>query len=151
MTALCQGHQLGIQDQLPRKRQRKKIPLRQEVAVVVEHNGRIAVRQRSLSGMLAGLWEFPSQSFSRPQSSHQLLHHARSLAGGDDLLLTPLGVVHHAYSHFRVEVSAFYLQVEAPLTHHFSSCRWLEDRELRQWPLHGSHKKIAEMLLTQRN
>ncbi|WP_321529660.1 A/G-specific adenine glycosylase [uncultured Desulfuromonas sp.] len=150
MISLCQGYQQGIQDQLPRKRQRKTVPLRQEVAVLVEHNGRFAVRQRPLTGMLAGLWEFPSQSFKQPQSAQQQVNQARILIGNEDQPLQTLGVVRHVYSHFRVDVTTFYLQADVPLAESFSSCRWLTEAELTDWPLHGSHKKIVEMLLKQR-
>ena len=149
MTALCLGYQQGIQEQLPRKRQRKTVPLRQEVAVLIEYDGRFAVRQRPLTGMLAGLWEFPSQSYTEPQSPEQLCHHAQRLAGDHDRPLTALGVVRHVYSHFRVDVSAFYCQVDVTLTECFSTCRWLSKKELTDWPLHGSHKKIVDTLLMQ--
>ena len=151
MTTLCQGFQQGVQEQLPRKRQRKAVPLRQEVAVLVEHNGCFAVRQRPLTGMLAGLWEFPSQSFEQPQSEEQLFDQAQVLLGNDNSQpVQRLGVVRHVYSHFRVDVTTYYVLADEIQTRHFSSCRWLTQAELADWPLHGSHKKIVETLLAQR-
>nr|WP_320114332.1 A/G-specific adenine glycosylase [uncultured Desulfuromonas sp.] len=151
MTTLCQGFQQGIQEQLPRKRQRKAVPLRQEVAVLVEHNGRFAVRQRPLSGMLAGLWEFPSQSFEQAESERQLFAHAQVLLGNENPQpVQMLGVVRHVYSHFRVDVTTYYVLADEIQARHFSSCRWLTQAELANWPLHGSHKKIVETLLAQR-
>ena len=151
MTTLCQGFQQGIQEQLPRKRQCKAVPLRQEVAVLVEHNGCFAVRQRPLTGMLAGLWEFPSQSFEQPQSEGQLFAHAQVLLGNENpQSVQMLGVVRHVYSHFRVDVTTYYILADEIQAKSFSSCRWLTQAELADWPLHGSHKKIVETLLAQR-
>lgn len=149
VATMCQSFQQGIQDLLPRKQQRKKIPLRQEVALIVERLGLFAVRQRPLTGMLAGLWEFPSSNIEQEDSAQQLYHHARRLAEGTTPL-KPLGTVRHVYSHFRVDVSAFYLPLSGEVPAAFSSWRWLTEKELVSWPLHGSHKKIVATLLKQR-
>ena len=59
LRGLCRARELGIQAQLPLRE--KKARRRQEelTVFVLVREGKIALRQRPDSGLLAGLWEFP--------------------------------------------------------------------------------------------
>ena len=59
LRGLCRARALGIQEQLPLRE--KKARRRQEALTVfvLVREGKVALRQRPDTGLLAGLWEFP--------------------------------------------------------------------------------------------
>ncbi|MCD6525658.1 MAG: A/G-specific adenine glycosylase [Desulfuromonas sp.] len=148
LTFCCTAFAQGLQRQLPRKRQKKTIPVRQEIALLACHDGHYAVRQRPLQGMLAGLWEFPSVQFKEPCCDDQLRISAAEIAGQDDISsVVPVGRISHLYSHFRADVHVFTLCLQALDHRQISDCRWLDGPQLQTLPLHGSHKKIMQTLI----
>lgn len=149
MTGCCAAFAQGLQQQLPLKRQKKKIPRRQEIALLACFDGCYAVRQRPLRGMLAGLWEFPTLQYTQPLSAAQLEAQAVALAGlaGQENAVVAMGKVTHVYSHFRADVHIFKVCPQALKRHHFENCLWVDTEQLQALPLHGSHKKIMQTLI----
>lgn len=59
LAALCEANRLGCQRDLPVRR-KKALRRREEMTVyLLLREGRVALRRREDSGLLAGLWEFP--------------------------------------------------------------------------------------------
>ncbi|ABA87582.1 adenine-guanine/8-oxoguanine mispair-specific adenine glycosylase MutY [Syntrophotalea carbinolica DSM 2380] len=145
LSGLCQAFWQGIQEQLPQRATRKTVPLVQQVAVLIEREGRYLVRRRPLDGMLGGLWEFPSVAVPEGKTAETA---ARTLLAGEGLSagLSPVGTVRHAYSHFRVELHVFACRENRAGMVADEEHRWLSPQELADWPLHGSHKKALVLL-----
>ena len=59
LSALCLARQRGLQLELPRRRPRPEITELSELAIVLEHHGKILLRQRSPQERWAGLHDFP--------------------------------------------------------------------------------------------
>ena len=60
LRALCRARALGIQDQLP-LREKKAARRRDQLTIfILLQDGKVALRQRKDTGLLAGLWEFPN-------------------------------------------------------------------------------------------
>jgi len=142
----CCAAEQNLQQQLPQKRAKKKVPVRQEVVVVVRSNCGYAVRKRPLHGMLAGLWEFPTQQFSQPLSVLQL--HSEAVALVDGANIVALGEIMHVYSHFKAHLHVYEVVANKDRVPSLSHCEWLSFEQLCQLPFHGSHKKIIQTLLT---
>ncbi len=133
---------------LPRRRRRPPRPHVVAAVVVVESGGRYLVQQRAPTGLLGGLYEFPGGKLEPRESPRTAARREwREEVGSPAPGLTYVGVVHHAYSHFTVELHAFGgripLQARPPPQ---SSQAWVRPEELMQLPLPKATEKIAEML-----
>ncbi|WP_282755415.1 A/G-specific adenine glycosylase [Desulfuromonas thiophila] len=148
LVAHCHGRRLGLQQQLPLRSRRSAVPVRLEVALLIETPHGIAVRQRPLRGLLGGLWEFPCLQLTREVDAATveatLLQQLQQQFGLRELA-QPLGQVRHVYSHFRLQLFAYRLLLggTADLP---ADWRWLTPEQLSAWPLHGSHAKILPLL-----
>lgn len=60
IAALCLAKKRGVQQQLPIKAPKKARPVENRVVCLLWKDGRLALRKRPNSGLLAGLWEFPN-------------------------------------------------------------------------------------------
>lgn len=149
LATLCQANRLGLVGELPRRQPRKSVPLVRQVALLLERDGEFLVSKRPLQGMLAGLWEFPSREVKDGRESAAVA--AELLA---DLTLSgqlgELGLVRHAYSHFRLEVAVFQVAVDGKMpagkVTEGQPSVWLPAAELAELALHGAHKKVWALL-----
>lgn len=64
LAGLCEANRLGIQDQLPVRRKKAARRVEELTVYLLVRRGRIALRRREDTGLLAGLWEFPHVSGS---------------------------------------------------------------------------------------
>ena len=141
LQGLCQARALGLEQQLPLKQKSKPVPTRREAALLLERDGRYLVRRRPASGLLGGLWEFPTISVGDDEGAAErveLLLQDFAVSGE----LQSLGVIHHVYSHFRLELQLFRLSIHEP---HVAESRngWYSLMELKELALHGAHKKAV--------
>ncbi len=146
LAGLCQARRLGLENELPVKRQKKQIPTRLQVALLAQKDGRYLVRQRPYEGMLGGLWEFPGAPVpagGTPAAAVAVLARELGLEGR----LCAAGRVDHAYSHFRLDLYLFLVPVaqQALGAEGDRSC-WADLAELAAMPLHGAHKKALKLL-----
>ena len=146
LADLCLAHRQGVAALLPEARPRKQIPLRHQVALVLEHDGRVLVRRRGLDGMLGGLWEFPTRELLEGQVAQEV---ARELAIEHAAAVPCLtGKVRHVYSHFRLEVQLFMTKLPAgrgPIAES-DDCKWVLYGDLAGLALHGAHRKAFDLL-----
>ncbi|MEJ2201578.1 MAG: NUDIX domain-containing protein, partial [Desulfuromonadaceae bacterium] len=135
------------QAELPRSAAKKSLPRRTQIALLPQWQDRILVRRRGLDGMLGGLWEFPTGQLRPDQAptraARQLL--AELGYGGK---MQELGKIRHSYSHFKLEIFSYLVQLEPPLpiAERDENQQWLTLAELAKLPLHGAHKKIFARL-----
>ena len=57
---LCKAYKQNITDQIPVKPVKKSRKLEDRTILVIECEGKVAIRKRDSKGLLAGLWELPS-------------------------------------------------------------------------------------------
>ena len=60
LASLCLGLERGTVEDLPVKAAKKARTVQEMTVYLLERDGRIALRKRPKSGLLAGLWEFPN-------------------------------------------------------------------------------------------
>jgi len=142
----CRGRALGIAADLPRRRRKKTTPTRVQVALLLERDGHFLVRRRPLSGMLGGLWEFPSVAVPADGDSASAGGRLLQELGGQGEPQLAGGVA-HVYSHFKLDLR-LYRALAAETLHvaEGSERRWLTATELAGCPLHGAHKKALAFL-----
>ena len=145
LSEFCQAHKLGLEQQLPLKQAAKQIPTRQEVALLINHDGRYLVRRRMAEGFLGGLWEFPTISLlegADPEQKLRLLLSDFGLKGRAE----SIGSIQHVYSHFRLKSDIYCKKVEDLPHVAEGENSWFPLAKLKNIALHGAHKKVLAAL-----
>jgi len=148
LAALCQAHRLDLAAELPVKRRQPALPVRQQVALLLEADGAWLVRQRPPQGLLGGMWEFPGAERSgavTPATTARRLLQDLGLTGR----LHRVGEIRHAYSHFKLELTLFAARLPAGERVGEELGRWCDPGQLETLPLHGAHRKAWELLRRQ--
>ena len=60
VSGLCLGRQRGPAETLPVKKAKKERRVEEKTVLLLKRDGKIALRKRPKTGLLAGLWEFPN-------------------------------------------------------------------------------------------
>lgn len=144
LQGLCQACKKGLASALPMARKKKQVPVRQQIALLVCSPAGLLLRQRPPEGFLGGLWELPVTDLSLRQGSEQtaaLLLADLGLHG----TLSRVGAVRHAYSHFKLELAVFRVDVDhRGAIAEVSTYHWCKNSEMKSLPLHGAHKKACK-------
>lgn len=145
LRELCQAYKQGLAEKLPVARQKKPVPVRRQVALVLHDSGKVLLRQRPTEGFLGGMWELPAADLSTNQKPEEVA--LRLLADlGLRGELQKAGQMRHAYSHFKLEAEVFCAAVEANASVGESrDYTWCTVHELKSLPLHGAHKKAYQL------
>lgn len=126
--AFARGTQLGR----PAPKATKAIPTREFITVVVrDARGRLLLRQRPRSGLLAGLWEFPELTHVQAEP-----HSMREL-----------GEVTHVFSHFRAVYRVHSATVKSGRLK--QPLRWVSLRETDSLALATAQRRILEQYVNE--
>ncbi len=60
LKELCEAHAEGVEEEYPKKEEKKKREIEKKTILIVRDNDRLAIKKRPEKGLLAGLYEFPS-------------------------------------------------------------------------------------------
>jgi A/G-specific adenine glycosylase len=124
---------------------------RRFAAFVLENEGRYLVRQRPVTGVNAGLWEFPNGEV-KPDASLDCL--VRDVMGLAVLSLQPMMILQHAITRYRITLEVFKVHPSrAPDAHRLSDAvrratngYWRPRQALKRLPFTAAHGKIVERL-----
>jgi A/G-specific adenine glycosylase len=113
VASCCQSLHLGVAGERPLPG--KKAPSSKVLAVtgVLMHRGRIFIQKRLDAGVWAGFWEFPGGRIETGESPEQAV--IREYAEETEWrvrIREPLGVVHHAYTRYRISLHCFLCELE---------------------------------------
>lgn len=143
LMRLCKARQNSTQEQRPVKKPRKSTPQYVNVAGIVIQRGRVLLAQRPSKGLLGGMWEFPNGRVDGDPAEGL----AKALRAGYRLKVRgkePLGIVQHAYTHFKVTVHAFRCElVESSGT---QGLKWVSFGDLEKYPMGRVDRQIAGMI-----
>ena len=140
---LCKARQNGTQELRPVKKPGKSTPQYVHSAGVVVRDGKVLLAQRPSKGLLGGMWEFPNGRVDGDPAKSL----AKALRAGYSLKVRrkePLGVVQHAYTHFKVTVHAFRCELlEEPAA---GNMKWVSAADLETYPMGKVDRRIADMV-----
>jgi A/G-specific adenine glycosylase len=145
LADLCQSRALGVQESRPVRTPRRAVPTRVFAAAVVTRGGQVLLSRRPSSGLLGGLWEFPSVSVD----GEPALEVCPRIEAAYNLRLRPgpaLGIVRHAYTHFKVIVHVFACQAELTPP----GTTWATKKSLKDYPMGKVDRQIAGWVLADR-
>ncbi len=146
----CRAFAGGDPEAFPRKEPRARVPHKVVGAgVIVDARGYILVAQRKETAMLGGLWEFPGGSLEKGETLQQCVARELKEELGVAVEIGPrLTTVHHAYSHFTIELHAYWARIQSgrPRAIHCAAFAWSRLSALRTRPFSRADLQIIEAL-----
>ncbi len=139
----CQAHSKGIQEQRPVLKPKKESPHHIHSAGVIVENGRVLLSKRPSKGLLGGMWEFPNGRVNGKPSDELV----SALKKGYKLTVQrgeALGVIKHAYTHFRVTMHAF--QCNLTSISGSDKLEWIGLKKLTDYPMGKVDRQIAKII-----
>jgi A/G-specific adenine glycosylase len=111
----CRAQAVGMQEQLPVKQKKKKQRLEHMVAALVVHEGRVLIRQRPDTGLLAKLFEFPNVQWSpdRESAPETIAKHLYTTYGIRSETEAALDKVKHTFTHLIWDISVYDMRIVA--------------------------------------
>jgi A/G-specific adenine glycosylase len=139
----CRAKVRGLTRRLPVRKRRKTVPHREVVAAVIRNRaGRMLIVQRPARGLLGSLWKLPGGILNpREGRAEGLKRIVREELGIGVLVGSPLAEVQHAYTHFRITLTAFSctLREGHPAG---PTWRWAGDDEVDALPFSSADRRI---------
>lgn len=135
---------------LPRRARRPPPPTIEAAIVAVRRRGKWLVQRRPATGLLGGLWELPGGRIEPGETAEAAARRELREETGLTVVgpLRDLGVVAHAYSHFRVRLHVFRSDRVNGRLHRDPSVprRWLTDAQLSRLPRPKATEKVMARL-----
>ncbi len=149
LRKMCRARANGIQDQRPVKKPGRDVPRHIHAAGIIARrignplHVEVLLAQRPAHGLLGGMWEFPNGRVNGDPARGL----AKALKTGYRLNVRgkeALGVVRHAYTHFKVTVQVFECALIAEPGG--TNLKWIPVMELDDYPMGKVDRQIARML-----
>ncbi len=134
----CKGYRKGVQNKLPIKPIKKKVPHYDYVCAIIQKGGKVLIKKRPEAGLLGGLWEFPSGRVGDGKTLNEII----AKEAGQSVSLTALEFeIKHAFTHFTMTLRLFsglvrMFKVQLPL-------KWVSIDRLSEYPFSSAHQKIV--------
>lgn len=158
----CRAFRGGLQSTIPRLPQRAAVTEITEAAVAIHKRGAYLLRRRGESERWAGLWDFPrfelecessangrsiSSSELSSAQTHQLAEQVRLLTGIGIQLPVSLTTIRHSVTRYRITLRCLRADfASGRLSRTAASCRWVRLRDLGEYPLSVTGRKLADHL-----
>jgi len=143
VTSLCEAYARDVQDTLPVRSPRKTPQQLVLAAAVVQHDGQYWVRQRPETGLLAGMWEFPTIEITpggavSAQLRAGLKNSFKQIVTVGEQLFHYL----HTFSHRKWNITFYQCQLLASNDLQ-GKINWLKPTAFTNVPWAGPHHKVA--------
>ncbi len=146
VRGFCRAAAAGRQETIPRPRRIGTTAV-EAVVAVIQRDGRILIRRRPESGLLAGLWEFPGGKREPGESLVEALRRElREEVGAEIAEVRFLTTVRHAYTRFQVTLHAFTCRFRRAPALPEKEFRWVTLRSIRRYPLPSGSVRIVDHL-----
>jgi A/G-specific adenine glycosylase len=155
---LCKARQNETQHLRPVKAPKREVPRYVHAAAVVVESGRVLLAQRPSQGLLGGMWEFPNGRVADDPAAGltkalkigynirlRVNRGLRSKQSGNAGKPGLLGIVEHAYTHFRVTVHVFACEVLSMSLE--TNLKWVSLNKLENYPMGKIDRQIAKMIV----
>jgi len=143
LMEICESRKNGTQDVRPVLKPKKTTPHYVHAAAVIMERGRVLLAQRPSDGLLGGMWEFPNGRVNADPAKEltKVINAAYKLKVKKK---EALGIIQHAYTHFKVTVHAFRCEtISIPKD---KNLKWVKLADLDDYPMGKVDRKIAQMV-----
>lgn len=145
----CGALAAGRVADLPIRRGRERLPHYRIAVGLIERGGCVLIARRREDQMLGGLWEFPGGKREPGETLRQtVVREVREETGLEVKVLARLCTVRHAYSHFRITLTAFRCvpRRATAVVHCDRPIAWVPWPRLGEYPFpKANHKILAAM------
>ncbi len=143
LMKLCKARELGIQEKRPVLKPKKSTPHYVQAAAVVVKQGRVLLAKRQSKGLLGGMWEFPNGRVGGDPAK-ELSKAIQTVYRLKVRRKDALGIVQHAYTHFKVTVHAFRCELISISKN--ENIKWVKVMDLEEYPMGKVDRQIAQKL-----
>ena len=105
---MCEAYKNGLTEILPVRAKKKARRVEERTVLLLFQNGRVALKKRPDTGLLAGLWEYPSVPESLDEAGAALAIAQLGLAADQ---LTPAGGAKHIFTHIEWDMKGYSAEV----------------------------------------
>ncbi len=144
LMEICEARKNGAQESRPVMKPKKTVPHYIHAAAVICRRGRVLLARRPPEGLLGGMWEFPNGRVAENPAGEL----SKTLYAAAKLKVKKgeaLGIVRHAYTHFKVTVHVFCCEpVSIPKS---ENLKWVKFSDLEDYPMGKVDRRIAHKLL----
>lgn len=145
----CQAFHEGVQNELPVKSKKKKQRNVQLAAgIFTDEKGRILIRKRPGSGLLANLWEFPTVELNLDfqRQRNQLAEHFEETYGINPVIDKTVGQIDHVFSHLIWNIQVFSASfsgevIETP------QLKLVSEKEIKEYAFPVPYQKMLRQYL----
>jgi A/G-specific adenine glycosylase len=146
----CLARQLKLQDKLPTKRAKRKLPHHEIAVGIIWKRGRILIARRPAEKLLGGLWEFPGGHREKNETLEKCV--AREVCeelGIKIAMVEKFAEIDHAYSHFKITMVAFQCRWVSgrPRAIGCTTWKWIAPSALSQHAFPAANRKIIAQLM----
>lgn len=143
LRKMCRARRNGTQELRPVKGPKKETPHYIHAAGMIVGDGKVLLAQRPSKGLLGGMWEFPNGRVDGDPARGV----AKALRAGYSLKIRrkeALGVVRHAYTHFKVTVYVFRCDLLSMPEN--ENLKWVLPGDLNDFPMGKVDRQISNMV-----
>jgi A/G-specific adenine glycosylase len=149
IASFCQAFKQGDMDRFPVKAQKQELPHYRIVIGLIKRDGDLLIQKRKEDGLLGGLWEFPGGKVEAGESLEDaVLREIKEETGLDVLLEQEIDTIKHAYTHFKITLTAFYCRWNGgeAQVHAATENRWVSPETLSTYAFPKANLKIIDHL-----
>ncbi len=150
VAPLCPTQSAGLQDQIPRPKQKQQVVRVCEAAVVVRAGHKVLLRRCQPGERWEGLWDFPRFPITQTRGKKlidELETGVAKLTGMTVSLQGTLATMQHCVTRFHITLSCHLATCPAP-RRSTKEMRWLDPRDAIDYPLSVTGRKIWTLLTT---
>lgn len=140
---MCKARENGTQELRPVLKAKKQAPQYIHAAAVIVERGRVLLSQRPVDGLLGGMWEFPNARVVQNPAA-ELEKALRTASKIQVKRGEALGIVYHAYSHFKIAVHSF--RCESVSIPEDKNLKWVKIGDLDDYPMGKVDRQIARKI-----
>jgi len=151
LMEICEARKNGAQELRPVLKPKKSVPHYTHAAAVILQRGRVLLAQPPPDGLLGGMWEFPNgrvnadpakeltKAINAAYSLKARIERSRNVKKKEEM-----GVIQHAYTHFKITVHAFRCElVSVPKN---KNLKWVKLTDLDDYPMGKVDRQIARIV-----
>lgn len=150
LNSVCAAYAQGKQNEYPQMVKKPAVPHYNVAAAVIWRAGRVLIVQRPADKLLGSLWEFPGGKQEAGETLQEcLVREIREELGAEVSVGDAVGRYKHAYTHFKVTLTAFHCTLTGdgePQPIEAQDLRWVLVCELADFPMGKLDRLIARQL-----
>lgn len=153
LSEVCQARALGTPEAFPVVLKRKAVPHYTIAVGLVMDGSRVLIQKRPQDAMLGGLWEFPGGKAEAGETPEDAcVRELREELGIEVTVESPIALVDHAYSHFKITMHAFRCRLVGgePKSETGEPIEWAEVESLDDYAFPRANRRVIETLQAER-